>query len=269
MPELNKEKPKKNLSKVCFLITPIGQEGSPTRARVDQWIELIYKKALGSDYEIVRADRISTPGIITEQIIQHIIDADLVIIDYTELNQNVMYEAAIRHLSDKPYIQIHESGVRFPFDIHNLRSIPYNSADLCYPDKLIEGIKNSLEEINDPKYEQPQIVKQKFDFNKILTDPEKFVRLLKEHIIVPKDSESLKLSGEESIVTISDAYDFASTGLGRKKIVCPKCKTIKYESLYGTPFISGLGLGGSAMVYEGAYLNGHHYKCNTCGTEFE
>ena len=102
------------------------------RKRIDQWSELVYEPAFGKDYKIVRADNMSLPGIITEQIIQLIFDADLVVIDYTGLNPNVMYEAAIRHLCNKPYIQIKEIGVPSPFDIHHLRTISYDPSDLTY-----------------------------------------------------------------------------------------------------------------------------------------
>jgi hypothetical protein len=264
------ENPKK---KKCFLITPIDKPDSSTRRRVDQWYKAIYEPALGDEYEIIRADMIAAPGIITEQIIEHIVDADLAIIDYTGLNPNVMYEAAIRLLTEKPTIQIRENSISLPFDIHNLRSLSYNADDLLYPKKLEEDIKKCLEEIKDPEYKPPQLIKEKFDFKKITADPEKFVELLKKHFIVPENSGG---SGE-SIVTIPDPYNgflVSASNIGmynQKKIVCPnpKCKTIKYVNETGLS--SPLTL---SSIYNGygnsfSLAGNHHYKCNNCGTEFE
>ncbi|MFA6094670.1 MAG: hypothetical protein WC757_02175 [Candidatus Paceibacterota bacterium] len=246
---------KTRTSKICFLITPIGAEGSPVRRRVDQWKEMIYNPALGDEYKIIRADDIPSPGVITEQIVQHIIDADLVIIDYTDLNPNVMYEAAIRHLAQKPCIQIHESKTSLPFDIHNLRSIPYDRDNLQYPGRLIEAIKNCLIEFAKPSYKQPQIVKERFDFNKIISDPNEFVKILKQQIVFAKNSTNPQ-EKEDSIVTIKAPYDEIGY-INRKKIVCPKCGTTKYEDRFS--------------MNAGGYISWGqvHYKCNNCGTEFE
>lgn len=245
----------KQIKKKCFLITPIGPDGSLIRKRVDQWIDLIYKPALGDLYDIFRADQISSPGVITEQIVQHIIDADLVMIDYTGLNPNVMYEAAIRHLTEKPYIQLFEEGAFLPFDIHNLRSFPYNPSDLEYPKKLVNTIKLALEEIEMPGYEFPKIAKEKFDFNKIISDPERFVQILKEYIVLPAISR--KGGEQDSIVTINEGFSLVATGFMRKKVICPNCKTIKFESPYSHSNVHFSGYGGE------------YYRCNVCGTEFE
>jgi len=51
---------------------------------------------------VIRADKISEPGIITTQIIGHIVDAELVIADLTDKNPNVFYELAIRHAIRNP-----------------------------------------------------------------------------------------------------------------------------------------------------------------------
>ena len=135
-----------------------------------------------SGYKIIRADKHADPGIITEQIIDFIINAELAIIDYTDLNPNVMYEVAIRHLSEKPFIQIHPNGTRLPFDISNLRSIVYDPNDIKYPEKLIDELKKSLNSIESSDYEQPKIVKEKFNLDRVFNDPEKFVELLKKHL---------------------------------------------------------------------------------------
>ena len=192
------------MKKTCFIITPIGGEQTPIRNRVDQWEKLIYKPALGKHFKIIRADKIAAPGIITEQILNQIVYADLAIIDYTDLNANVMYEAAIRHISHKPFIQIHPITRRLPFDISNLRSIGYDTDDLQYPLKLAKQIKRAYEEMQDQIYKVPEIIPYKFDLEKICSDPLKFVELLKQHL--PLSSVNDNLVSYQPRIT--EVYDY-------------------------------------------------------------
>lgn len=235
------------------MITPIGHAGSNIRNRVDQWMELIYKPSLSEKYEIVRADQIDTPGIITEQIIDYIIKADLVIIDYTDLNPNVMYEAAIRHLTNKPYIQLYEKNTKLPFDIQNIRSSVYDQENLNYPKELVKIIKDNLKEIEKEGYSQPKITTEKFDFENIVKDPEKFIALLKKHFVYP-EHKRLVIGDSDSITYVND-LSFAISG--RKTIKCPRCGTIKNE-----------GLSAFVIAHTGTLMNGY-YKCNACGNTFQ
>ncbi len=93
--------------KVCFAVTPIGEEGSEIRRRSDQVLRYIIEPVMANlDYETVRADRISQPGMITNQVIEHLIDDDLVVADLTGSNPNVFYELAIRHATRKPIVTL-------------------------------------------------------------------------------------------------------------------------------------------------------------------
>lgn len=184
---------KKN-TKTCFLITPIGEPNSQTRRRVDQWHKLVYEEALkGKDYKIIRADRISAPGMITRQILELITKADLVIIDLTDFNRNVMYEAAIRHMIAKPHIQISPIGQKFPFDIKDFRNIIYDPMSLEYPKKLSQDLRKSIIEIEKPDYKTPEVLSEKFDLEKVFDDPEKFIELLLKHLqpVIKKSKEGL------------------------------------------------------------------------------
>lgn len=93
--------------KICFVIAPIGEEGSETRKRSDQILKyIIAPAATECGYEPKRADSFATPGIITKQIIEQLIDAPLVIADLTDYNPNVFYELAVRHAVRKPVVQL-------------------------------------------------------------------------------------------------------------------------------------------------------------------
>ena len=75
----------------CFVISPIGNEGSDVRRRADQVLRHVIGPAVAScGYEAIRADQIAEPGLITTQVIQHIIDDPLVIADLTGSNPNLI-----------------------------------------------------------------------------------------------------------------------------------------------------------------------------------
>lgn len=117
--------------KVCFVISPIGTDGSDIRRRADQLLRHIIGPAVDiCGFEAIRADQISEPGMITTQVIQHIIDDPLVIADLTGSNPNVFYELAIRHAIRKPLVQIIQKEEKIPFDVASMRTIPVDHRDL-------------------------------------------------------------------------------------------------------------------------------------------
>lgn len=117
--------------KVCFVIAPIGNEGTETRKRSDQVLKHIIKPAaLECGYKAIRADEISEPGLITSQAIQHIVNAPLVIADLTERNPNVFYELAVRHATRKPLVQLIKKDEQVPFDVAGMRTISIDHHDL-------------------------------------------------------------------------------------------------------------------------------------------
>jgi hypothetical protein len=118
-------------NRICFVIAPIGEEGSETRVRSDQVLQhIITPAAEVRGYEVVRADKISEPGIITSQIIQHLVEDPLVIADLSDRNPNVYYELAVRHAVRKPVVQMIQAGQTIPFDIAATRTIQFDHHDL-------------------------------------------------------------------------------------------------------------------------------------------
>lgn len=136
------DKPEK---KVCFVISPIGEEDSDTRKRSDQVLKHIITGPIEQlGYEVIRADKISEPGIITSQIIEHIVEAALVIADLTEKNPNVFYELALRHAIRKPLVQIIKTGEVIPFDVAATRIIKF---DLHNPDSVASAREEILSQV--------------------------------------------------------------------------------------------------------------------------
>jgi len=123
--------PKQEKEKSCFVIAPIGDEGSDIRRRSDQVLKhIVGPAAKDCGYETMRADKISEPGIITSQVIQHLLDDALVIADLTGRKPNVFYELAIRHAVRKPVVQIIHAGESIPFDVAASRTIHVDHHDL-------------------------------------------------------------------------------------------------------------------------------------------
>ncbi len=125
----------------CFVIAPIGEPESETRKRSDQILKhVISPAAVECGYSATRADQISEPGMITSQVIQHIVDDPLVIADLTERNPNVFYELAIRHAIRKPLVQLIKKGEQIPFDVAGTRTIHVDHRDL----DSVEEAKNEI-----------------------------------------------------------------------------------------------------------------------------
>jgi hypothetical protein len=114
----------------CFVISPIGDPDTPERKRADQFLQYVVKEGIGHRFQVVRADDIAEPGMVTSQIVQYLITSELVVADLTDRNPNVMYELAIRHATQKPFVQCMARGQSLPFDIGQQRTIFFDIHDL-------------------------------------------------------------------------------------------------------------------------------------------
>ena len=118
------------MTKTCFIISAIAKEGSQIRKSSDYKFDYVYSPVLRKmEYEIIRSDKISSPGSISREIVQNLIDADLVIADITDENSNVFYELAIRNAIKKPVIIFRKPEQVMPFDIYDKRAISISMAE--------------------------------------------------------------------------------------------------------------------------------------------
>ncbi|WP_056682138.1 hypothetical protein [Cytobacillus solani] len=138
------------MTKSCFIITPIGGENTSIRRHADGVIEAVISPMLNEmGYETVVAHKISKGGSITRQVIENVIESDLVIANLSGLNPNVMYELAVRHAVRKPLVQICEVGTQLPFDISQLRTIFYTNdmkGSVELKETLFEMIQDAISE---------------------------------------------------------------------------------------------------------------------------
>jgi len=118
--------------KTCFVVGPIGKEGTDARVRADALLKHIIKKVLEAppfEMDVQRADEME-PGLITQQIIERVVNANLVVADLTDRNANAHYELALRHVTRKPIVHMLLEGQALPFDIAHQRTIYYDTQDL-------------------------------------------------------------------------------------------------------------------------------------------
>lgn len=135
--------------KRCFIISPIGDEGTDIRKEANALFGILKSLDALSDYDIIRADMIEESGNVTNQVIRDVAISDLVIINLNEHNPNVYYEMAIRHCTGKPYILVMREDKEFDkqrkwyFNLLFERVQLYNLDD---PDKKKEFLQrmNSL-----------------------------------------------------------------------------------------------------------------------------
>jgi hypothetical protein len=136
--------------KTCFVVAPIGQDGSPIRERSDKVLRILQHALAPFGYEPIRSDHIAKPGMISHIMIQLLAEAPLVIADLTGANPNVYYELAIRHAVKKPIIQLISKGEKLPFDVGDMRTISIDTSDAF---EAVDYITASLKEIEKPDYQ--------------------------------------------------------------------------------------------------------------------
>ena len=146
----------KQQSRVCFAIMPFGEKRAADGKPIDfdEIYEYIIKEAIESselkefDIKSIRCDEISQPGMIHQDMMEHIFEDEVAVVDVTTLNPNVFYELGVRNaLCDKITIIVKRKGTTLPFNIKDLRVIDYDlnpksvkKAKEC----IIEFIKNGI-----------------------------------------------------------------------------------------------------------------------------
>lgn len=143
-------------TKVCFYITPIGEPDSEERRHSDLFLSSIVEPALDEfELKVIRADDIGEAGMISRQIIEHIVHARLVIADLSYHNPNVFYELCLRHACRKPTVQIIRASDRLPFDLDQVRTIKIDTSSIYSLVPKLETHKSEIANqvrraLNDP-----------------------------------------------------------------------------------------------------------------------
>ena len=150
------------MAKTCFIISVIGEEGSPERKTADDKYEIVFAPVLQeAGYEPIRADKAGMPGSISYDIIRRLVESDLVIADISIENPNVFYELAIRNAAKKPVIVFRRDDQKMPFDIYDSRAITIDMQDpRIWPQAKNELQQQIAEVEKDPKLASKSILSE-------------------------------------------------------------------------------------------------------------
>jgi hypothetical protein len=134
--------------KVCFVITPLGSEGSEERRHADMMLKHLLAPVAEQQFKLklVRANKIAKAGLITQQIFEHLAKARVCVADLSFSNPNVFYELGVRHVCKLPTIQIVRKGDKIPFDVSQGRTIVIDSSDVYTVMDRFESARRELAE---------------------------------------------------------------------------------------------------------------------------
>jgi hypothetical protein len=117
--------------KICFVISPIGKEGSEVNKRFRRVLDRVIRPAFEGanlSLKVIRADDIQRPGAIIRDILKYIASAHTVVADLTGQNPNVFYELGVRHALSPRTILIAQNSEDVPSDLSLYRTIIYKTS---------------------------------------------------------------------------------------------------------------------------------------------
>jgi hypothetical protein len=122
---------------LCFVLMPFGRKLDERGRIVDfdaVYDHLIAPAVRAADMEPIRADQEEVGGAIHKPMFERLILCEYAIADVTGANPNVYYELGIRHaVRPRSTIILFNEGQSLPFDIAQLRGLPYGLNDKGQP----------------------------------------------------------------------------------------------------------------------------------------
>jgi len=122
----------------AFVIMPFGKKKGGDGSLYDFnaiYMQLIKPILEGAGFESFRADEEASSGDILTDMFQELLLADLCLVDMSIDNANVFYELGVRHAFRKRGVVHIQAGRSYmPFDVFNVRTIPYHVTPEGVPD---------------------------------------------------------------------------------------------------------------------------------------
>ena len=115
---------------ICFVISPIGKEGTKSHSEFKEVLDYIIKPAFeesGYNHKVIRADEIDRAGSFIKDILENIYSSHIVVADLTGQNPNVFYELGVRHSLRPRTILIAQNIDDIPSDLREYRTIIYDT----------------------------------------------------------------------------------------------------------------------------------------------
>lgn len=198
-------------AKKCFVICPIGPEGSDIR----RWSDDLYKnliKPIAEEfkYEARRVIDDDRPGNITAHIVKYIFESDLIVADLTGHNPNVFYELALAHAFERPFILLKGDNLSIPFDISQQNVIHLSTDSFGSIDQCRAQLKCHFEAVKENSADFDNPVRRHQEKTRISTEGnplEKEVELLRE------DKRTLEYKLEKLASARPSQSDLKNSGL--------------------------------------------------------
>lgn len=145
--------------KICFIVTAIGESGTPTRERADN----VYKYLIAPvceelGYKPVRVDHVNAVDNINETVINYLKTAPMVVADMTEHNPNAFYELGFRQALELPLVPIIKVGERLPFDVMTTRTVFYDT-DVAKIEESKENLRAKIQSFENFKMPESSLDK--------------------------------------------------------------------------------------------------------------
>lgn len=150
------------MKKTCFYIGPYGDEGSLIHIWTENVLVYLVTPVISKlNYKNpLRLDNISTKGMLSVDVLRHLVDDNLVIADLTETDPNVFYLLAIRHILQKPVIHIIRKGDQVPFDFANINILTVRTDDLNLVENARQELRRQIVDAEKNKVSNISYVKQ-------------------------------------------------------------------------------------------------------------
>ena len=140
-----KKKKNEDSRRKCFVVSPIGDDGSDIRKNADQLFNHIIKPVCEQcGFCAIRIDHKNTPDSITQDILDSLDRYELVIADLTGQNPNVFFEIGYRASTGKPVIHLKRRGEKIPFDVSSIRTFDYDLTDLDVVAETRERLEKAI-----------------------------------------------------------------------------------------------------------------------------
>src|SRR5688572_26311228 len=134
----------------AFVVMPFGKKKGADNQPYDfnSIYNILIKPALeDAGFEAFRADEETSAGDILTDMFQELLLADMVICDLSIDNANAFYELGIRHaLRKRGVVHIQAGRAYMPFDIFNVRTLPYHITPEGVPDP--EFIRSDIKAVS-------------------------------------------------------------------------------------------------------------------------
>lgn len=141
--------------KKCFVVSPIGDEGSEIRINADKLFKYVITPVCEEcDFSAIRVDQLNDANSITETIIENLENADLVLADISGHNPNVFYEIGYRSRTQKPIIHLKSKSEKLPFDINTIRTFEYDLTDLDSVEEIKKRLVKTINSFNFSEIEE-------------------------------------------------------------------------------------------------------------------